>query len=484
MQKIDKQLEALLKEHEDRREENSWHNNRYHKQANFAYLYASIVIAISGILPSLETVFKNVPKELQGSLFVLLLAFGAMIGFYLFASTLDALYMMYLNGIRASILETEINTILGKDILIWNTQILNHFHSIKLIKVKDWLKPSVLVIFWTMFFFAATVAFLCFLCFAAAGQFFQGESAILVPVTYLVIVAPIALYHLYQWKALSTTGVHYIWSTVQQLSGVSGIKNLSTQEITELTKHRHQSHVPFLHWVPLLTIDLGVFPMALLSYSTNSFWPSSQYQFPFLLNTSVSFGDLLLIPCFNYFLYRLVSEHWKTLRTGRTWIFPGFVLILILSSAIQYWIHMEWINDQYTGFMDLTFGKLSAAGVWHLVFSSIQTSFVLAFLVLWYVASNEDRRATELGFEGWSVFTLYLMLGALDFVLQMNRSFASIGWSKMLPLQWPILLRIVLAFVILFSARRKIWRQQMQHAARRYVPARTKNRLPINRSHT
>ncbi|MEW6062304.1 MAG: hypothetical protein AB1600_10250, partial [Bacteroidota bacterium] len=204
---MNEQLEVLLKEYEDRREENSIHFTRYNKQANYAYLYASVVIAISGILPSLETALAKIPAEYQEIFLLAVFSFGAMVGFYLFSSTLDSLYMMYVNGIRAGVIEKQINEILGKDILLWNLQILNHLHSPKLIRIKDWIKPSVLVVVWTMLFFVSTVFVLCFLSYIFSPQYF---------VWYVVIVAILTAFHLYQWFALNKTGVHYLWDLIQK----------------------------------------------------------------------------------------------------------------------------------------------------------------------------------------------------------------------------------------------------------------------------
>jgi len=50
-------------------------------------------------------------------------------------------------------------------------------------------------------------------------------------------------------------------------------------------------------------------------------------------------------------------------------------------------MHYIWIHDNYTGFMDVTYGKLTVAGWIHLFFSFISGSVVIATLLNGVVAN-------------------------------------------------------------------------------------------------
>jgi hypothetical protein len=442
-------IELLLKEYEDRREENAWHTQRYHKQSNFTYLYASAIIAISGVLSSnQEIVNKMTALHISGEsltwFYLVLLSLAAMIGYYLFASTLDALFMLYVNGIRAGVIERLINAEAKQDILIWNSKILKYFFDSQFVRIRSWVKPPVLVIAWIFLFFLATNGLLCFLCYLMARDFFF-------PFSFAVTV--LTFFHLYQLFALNNIGAAHIWSYVTRISGLQEnspavIDNASSTH-ESLGHSQHQNIL-----VALGTISLGFLPMALLSIQTGSFLPSSGYSFPFLLNISSCVGDLLLLPIFNSMVYRLLSNNWSVLKTK-----SAFKLIIILStllggsSYVQFIIHKAWISDQYTGYMDLTLGQLSFAGWWHFAFASVETTVVLLFLLLWY-QSRRDKNSFAIALSAWKYFCIYVSIGALDFIVQLFTAFKNLPLSEILPLQLQLALRIALVLTVyLFSSK-------------------------------
>lgn len=445
-------IELLLKEYEDRREENAWHTQRYHKQSNFTYLYASVIIAISGVLSSNQELVKNfaslrISGESLNLFYLVLLSLAAMVGYYLFASTLDALFMLYVNGIRAAVIEKLINAEAKENILIWNSKILNYFFDSKLIRIKSWIKPPVLVIAWIFLFFLATNGLLCFLCYLMAREFFYLFS---IPVLIFT------LFHMYQLFALNNLGVAHIWSFVTQISGLT---DNSSHRANDLSSANSTSYRPKIknYWVPFTTIALGFLPMALLSIQTDSFLPTSPHPFPFLLNISTSLGNLLLVPIFNYFFYVLVFNN-RTVLKRHSSRFIGISILLFLGSTyIQFLVHKDWTSDQYTGFMDLTLGQLSVAGWWHFGFASVETTIILLYLVIWFFSRN-DKASFSLALTGWKYLCIYVSLGVIDLVVQLLTAFRSLPVAEIILLQWQIVLRLVVVFSVFFFSKKHLTR--------------------------
>jgi hypothetical protein len=447
---INDKVELLLKEYEDRREENAWHTQRYHKQSNFTYLYASAIIAIAGVLSSSEDL-RNTLTALHISgeslkwFYLVLLSLAAMIGYYLFSSTLDALFMLFVNGIRAGVIEKLINAEAKEDILIWNSKILNHFFDSRLIRVNSWIKPPVLVTAWIFLFFLATNGLLCFLCYLMTEQFFYP---------YTVAIAVFTVFHIYQLFSLNTIGAPYIWSFITRISGLEGNSSATTADSTPSAEVLDKAE-PRNYWVPFATVMLGFLPMALLSLQTNSFWPMSPHPFPFLLNISASVGDLILIPIFNYYFYKLVASNVLLIKQHPARFVLLSVLLLVASTYSQYLIHSSWLSDTYTGYMDLRLGQLSMAGWWHLGFASFETTIVLLYLVTWFVTRN-DRVSFTLALSGWKFFSIYICIGVVDLVVQLLTAFRDVPLAEILVLQWHLAIRIALVLSIFFLSKRRL----------------------------
>jgi hypothetical protein len=207
------------------------------------------------------------------------------------------------------------------------------------------------------------------------------------------------------------------------------------------------------YWVPIVTIFLGVFPLAVLSYLTNSFWIHSTYSRPFLRSISIVLGDSAFIPIFNYYFHRLLLINNNFVRRRKVLLFFVFLIILGINSCIVYSIHKAWTADQYTGFMDLTIGKLSMAGWWHLCFASLQTSLIIFFLIIWFVFSKYNKAAFNIGLSGWRVLTVYFVFGIFDFLIKIQTASEKLSISY-LQLGWPRIAGFLIAIIILIFASR------------------------------
>lgn len=209
------------------------------------------------------------------------------------------------------------------------------------------------------------------------------------------------------------------------------------------------------HWVALLTVLLGIVPLALLSLDSNSFWPSSPHQFPFLLSIPVVVGDGLFIPVFNLYLYRLLRASPITVRDRRLPFLFVTVVGVLLSFPLLYWIHDAWSKDPYTGFTDLYIGTLSVAGWWHVAFASLESSIVLVYIVTWVVLSRGNSIAFRIGLTGWKYFCGFVLLLIPDMILKLWTVYQGASFAAIAKTEWPIVPTLFLPFLILAVVYKK-----------------------------
>lgn len=215
-------IEILLEEYKVRTDEISKEAARYHQQTQFATMYFSLITSVSGIIGILANKenFKNmVPKSLPNidlisDIFYLALLFlAAIISYYFFISTLDALRTLYLNSIRRGIIERKINYEMKSNLLVWDQDIYpKHLFKNGIIVNRGqmiWIKPNILVAFWIFTFFIVTNTMLCFLSFIMVRKYW---------LYYAIFVFISVFFSLHQWFALHSTGYHTMRNEIRAKS--------------------------------------------------------------------------------------------------------------------------------------------------------------------------------------------------------------------------------------------------------------------------
>jgi hypothetical protein len=129
-----------------------------------------------------------------------------------------------------------------------------------------------------------------------------------------------------------------------------------------------------------ITWGLGFVPMSIYSLLSKTFFFTSKTSFPFLSLPSVFFGDLVVLPILNIYIYNIIRkskiELLKSKNIGR------LLLCFVVSYLCNLFIHLEWVSDKYLGFMDKQYGKLSFGGITHFYFSVFELGYILMFLIL------------------------------------------------------------------------------------------------------
>lgn len=162
----------------------------------------------------------------------------------------------------------------------------------------------------------------------------------------------------------------------------------------------------------------------------------------------------MLIPALNLYFQRLVAARLDYLRTKSILATAISLLALAVGFSLQYFVHTIWVNDQYTGFMDLQLGELSGAGWWHLFFSSIETALIILYVMLWFKMPRPDHPTFLLALSGWRILVAYTFLGILDLSIQSATVFQYLSLVQLLWVQWSVLLKIFAALLIFYSATR------------------------------
>ncbi len=165
----------------------------------------------------------------------------------------------------------------------------------------------------------------------------------------------------------------------------------------------------------VLTLAIGFLPFAVLSIWSGTFWLHSRVAVPLFMVPSVLLGDSLLLPIFNRrAVPLLISMLRGPMSAGtRVWLASAAVVAFLVSIAVSVWLHGLWASDKYTGFVDPVPGQLSAAGKWHLVFSILQMTLVLWFLLAAFTLPAPQSEIAR----AWIVFVVYTILTIGDFAI-------------------------------------------------------------------
>ncbi len=173
--------------------------------------------------------------------------------------------------------------------------------------------------------------------------------------------------------------------------------------------------------IPVLTFVFGILTFSLFALQTNSFWFYSSVDIPILKLPTLYIGDTLFIPLFNYYLFDLYKKtkaqiNYKKYSTS----FKIFVILaLIISLTINYFQHIEWTKDQYTGFIDVKLNMLSPVGWWHMIFASLEMTIMLLLLWIFTIILLEKnvtgfKRSKRL----FWIFFIYSSFSILDFIIK------------------------------------------------------------------
>jgi len=400
--------ELLLMEYGNRFNEIMFHSARYHKQTDFIQVFITLGVLLSPLLFSDKVAqfmnSQNWSEFTISGIYATFLIVGILIEYSLFAVVLDALFSIYLNGVRAAAIEKKLNIQIKEDLLVWESKIIPQIFGNLWIE-KSWVRPNLLSGIWTLFLFILISIVFCVMCFLFLPNFFW---------IYAPIVVLLTFFNVYQWLLLHSLGIEYIKAKIFQISSVED--DLEYHRKLRGVKGTRGITPEFL--IVVTTFLLGFYPFTVLSVRSDTFWLDSAHPFPLLVFSSIWIGDLLIIPVFNLFFYKFLVQTKDRIAELKVHVFCAAFVSLLFSCLINSYTHYSWVHDPYTGFMDLRIGVLSSAGWWHFGFSGIQMAIVFFFLFLWFILNLKNDDAIRNGLRALCSLFVFSLLLPLDVVLK------------------------------------------------------------------
>ena len=452
------QVEVLLKEYEARRAEINVANTQYRQTVGLSYLYLPAIVTATGLFSSVsQTGASPILSVLKSGnaqeLWLTVLILATLMGFSLYANALDSLGMIFLQATRCARIEQHVNEKLGSPgLLNWDSSVVPSWFSGSYVGKGAWIKPNVLLAVWSFLFIAATNGFLCAISFVVTPSY---------GIAFSLCVLALTLFNLLQWLLTLTTGTAEMRRIVFADAPIapSLIASFSLSSDVSLKASLREA------WpIVVVSVLFGPLPLAIIAALTNSFWPSSPHPFSYVKFLSIVIGDTLFLPIFNGYAYRLFRNRATAASPASPSLTRYVVGTITLSLAAQYWIHCQWSLDQYTGFMDLVMGRISFGGWWHLVYAGFETATVLLYAFVWITALSVDEKLYAICRAGWRWFIWYCVIGIGDSILHRFTVFAALKWGDVLAIEWPNIVKLILALVLMDLFHRVHSRFFIKHA--------------------
>jgi hypothetical protein len=360
------------------------------------------------------------------------LFFGPLFLFHLFASIMDALCLIRLNGERLGAIEIQINKQAGEELLVWEHKAVPHFFGFDQMHVGGWIKPNILAGIWMFLIFILLCASFCVLAF----KFVPFLSYVYIPLVLFLM-----LFHIRQWILMLTIGFESIHSYFHSAAAI--IK---------------ESHSDTIEYLAAVIPMIFVLVIAIWCAQNDALSWKSPYLFPLVSVPSIYVGDLIFLPIFNFKAARWFREY-IACHKGRAFSICLSVALPV-SIALNAYLHYQWIHDAYSGYMDTQYGQLTLAGWCHFAFSTCEMAFVILFLLLWVIMLFERHVSCVIdGQSVWLVFVIFSSMSIADlvfkyrYVLSARHISSAYALADMLPLT-SFLLGLAVLGVVAAIARR------------------------------
>jgi hypothetical protein len=130
-------------------------------------------------------------------------------------------------------------------------------------------------------------------------------------------------------------------------------------------------------------------------------------------------GDAILLPIFNFSLFGIIVKMADVIKRYKRVFYNYSIIFLLFSIVINLLVHLAWSNDIVTDFIAFTPGEFSIIGIWHLIFSIIQTTIFLIFILLWYLSIKTQKPYLFNKLKKiWLYFFLFTLLSIVDMIVK------------------------------------------------------------------
>ena len=175
----------------------------------------------------------------------------------------------------------------------------------------------------------------------------------------------------------------------------------------------------YLLIIPFLTLLFGFIPFLFLSIYYSIFFSKAIVTIPLIYNSSVMIGDAVLLPIINYTLFSIIIKIDDIITDYKRTIYIYIAISILISIVLNLSIHLAWSNDTITDFIAFTQGNFSIIGIWHLIFSTLQTIILFAFILVWYlcIKARKLNLFSKLN-KLWVLVFLFTSLSIVDMVIK------------------------------------------------------------------
>jgi hypothetical protein len=460
--KSQEHLTVLLTELEIASEDHRLYVKNYHQQVNFLYIYASLLFAFFGYIKSsgidFDKIMNSVGIERSAMEFIILIVICilALIAYYLIATSMNSLYMAFMQAARRGYIERLINKHFKRDLLIWDSKVVPRMYSVSFSGYKNWINPAYYLGFLLFTFLLGIHIILILICFYLINIYFP------VVIGFAIIFLSFSLH---QWMALQTSGKKIIADTVAEEAKIESDFMQFNKKINEFDG-REDVNQKVYTIAPLITF-ISITVMMALSLSEKTFFPSKNVPFPYIFNFSVLIGDTFLMSFFNYLIFKFFITNWDFIKKIKAFIIIS-IIIFIVSSAAQFLIHFcIWSQEPYNSFLHIVKGELTFAGWWHLVYSALQTTSVFIFLSVLscfskYKLKSKSKelkksiKSIDIGIKALYVFLIFSCIGILDFISKKLSVQSDVPfWISIFPNEIITLLKISFTLIFIWFFTRK-----------------------------
>lgn len=428
-------LAVLKMEYEHAKKELFYYMNRYDKNDTFNSIIVSL---FSLVLTTFKLdLVKTGDIQLTGLIGVFIIFFFSIISNYIFVMTIGSLYYIILNSARLRKLEEKINTVLGEELLNWESDTILKIHALNNFFLSDTKMINIDYIKGVFFILLhlATQAFLVYLMFNISIAWY---------IAFIVYTCFIYLFVFSQWyfylKYLSNH--FYVIMSKKELYSKGSKIDMQKEENNSVKVYS-----------ACLTLIIGIVPMFLSSFHGNAFWFDSGYDLPLIYYMSIIIGDAVILPYFNALLFDTLMSSENKKKLGCTYSYISIFISMLLSTVINYYSHfLLWSQDNITSFMDYSKGELSLGGWSHFGFSTIQMAIIFYFLFMYHriikFPKSADLKKMKL------LLMTFTLLQIPDFIIRNWSEIFSRGFFEPLTKDFSSFLTIPIIFIFFYLSDR------------------------------
>lgn len=175
----------------------------------------------------------------------------------------------------------------------------------------------------------------------------------------------------------------------------------------------------YLFIVSIITLLIGFIPFLFLSIYYSVFLPKSNVILPLIYNSSIMIGDAILLPTLNFLIFGIIIKMSDIINRNKKFFYTYTIISFLISIVMNFIIHIVWRDDFITDFVAFIPGNFSIIGIWHLVFSILQTTIFFIFPLLWYLSiKNWNINITNKIKKTWIVLFIFTLLSISDSVIK------------------------------------------------------------------